>query len=88
MCSLMPKPILPQENVDQAHVLLKEFCNFFETLYGTESCTPNMHMSLHLKECILDFGQLTAFWCFAFERFNRILEDITKSWISPEKQMF
>ena len=46
------------------------------------------HMSPHLKECILDFGPLPAFWCFAFELFIGILEDINKSWISPEKQMF
>ena len=88
VCSLLYRPILSRENVDQAHILLEEFCNLFETLYGTESCTPNMHMSLHLKECVLDFGPLPAFWCFAFERYNGILEDISKSWISPEKQMF
>ncbi len=46
-------------------------------------------MSLHLKECLLYFGPLPAFWCFAFERFNGILERISKSsWVSSEKQMF
>ena len=44
-------------------------------------------MSLHLKECIINFGLLPAFRCYAFKRFNGILEDISKSWISPEKQM-
>ena len=88
ICSLLLRPILPWENVDQAHIILEEFCNLFETLHGTESCTHNMHMSLHLKECILDFGPLPAIWLFAFELFNGILEDISKSWISPEKQMF
>ena len=88
ICSLLLRLILPWDNVDQAHILLEQFCNLFETLYGTESCTPNMHMSLHFKECTLDFGSLPAFWCFAFEFFNGILEYISKSWISPEKQMF
>ena len=83
------RPILPRENIDlQAHILLEEFCNLFETLYGTESCTLNMHMFLHLKEYILEVGPLPAFSCFALEPFNGILEDISKSWISPEKQMF
>lgn len=87
-CSVLCQPIVSRHNINQAHVLLVEFCKLFETLYGIESCTPNMHMSLHLKDCLLDFGPFPAFWCFAFERFNGILEGISKSWVSPEKQMF
>ncbi len=85
---MLCQPILSRDSVEQAHILLIEFCKHFESLYGTEHCTPNMHMSLHLKECLLNFGPLPAFWCFAFERFNGILERISKSWVSPEKQMF
>ncbi len=88
VCELLCQPILSRDSVEQAHILLIEFCKHFESLYGTEYCTPNMHMSLHLKECLLDFGPLPAFWCFAFERFNGILERISKSWVSSEKQMF
>lgn len=36
----------------------------------------------------MDYGVLSAFWCFPFERMNGILEGMKKSWISPEKQMF
>jgi hypothetical protein len=32
-----------------------------------------MHLHLHLKECILDYGPLYAFWCFPFERYNGML---------------
>lgn len=35
--------------------------------------TPNIHLHCHLKDCVLDFGPLHAFWCFSFERFNGIL---------------
>jgi hypothetical protein len=87
-CTLLCQPIVSQSHVNHAHVLLVDFCKNFETLYGTECCTPNMHMSLHLRECLLDFGPFPAFWCFAFERYNGILEGISKSWVSPEKQMF
>lgn len=87
-CTLLCRPLLSPDHVNQAHILLVEFCELFETLYGVESCVPNMHMSLHLKQCLLDFGPLPAFWCFAFERFNGALEGISKSWISPERQMF
>ena len=30
-------------------------------LYGAEMCTPNMHVHLHLKQCLLDYGPLAAF---------------------------
>ena len=32
-----------------------------------------MHLHVHLKECIFDYGPVYAFWCFAFERFNGML---------------
>lgn len=47
-----------------------------------------MHMACHLKNCLLDFGPFSAFWCFPYERYNGILEGVSKSWMSPEKQMF
>ena len=47
-----------------------------------------MHMSLHLKECMQDYGPFSAFWCFPFERYNGILGRFKKSWSGPEKQMF
>ena len=45
-------------------------------------------MACHLKDCILDFGPFSSFWCFAFERYNGTLEGIKNSWINPETQMF
>jgi hypothetical protein len=44
-------------------------------------------MACHLRENLLDFGPLSAFWCFPFERYNGILEQINTSWMQPEKQM-
>lgn len=49
------------------------FCTKFEQVNGGEACTPNMHMHLHLKECLLDYGPPYAFWCYAFERYNGML---------------
>ena len=45
----------------------------FEKRYGKERVTPNMHLHLHLKQCILDYGPVYSFWLFSFERFNGIL---------------
>ena len=66
---------------------LYEFCKAYEVLYGKEKCTPNMHMQLHLSKSIQNYGPVTAFWCFPFERFNGILGSFQKHWISPEQQV-
>ena len=47
---------------------LLEFCKCFEAYYGKEYCTPNMHLHAHIKDCILDFGPVSAFLAFPFER--------------------
>ena len=33
----------------------------------------NMHLHLHLSECVRDYGPVYAFWCFPYERMNSIL---------------
>ena len=32
-----------------------------------------MHLHMHLKDCLLDYGPPYAFWCYPFERYNGIL---------------
>ena len=86
-CRLFCLPVLYVQHINRAHCLLIEFCTVFESLYGSTYCTPNMHMACHLRECILDYGPLSSFWLFAFERYNGILENFQKSWLGPEKQM-
>ncbi len=34
---------------------------------------PNHHLSVHLKECLLRFGPVHAWWAFPFERYNGII---------------
>ena len=80
-------PILTERQVNRAHSLLLQYCRAFESLYGAECCTPNMHMACHMRDCMLDYGPLSSFWCFSFERYNGTLEGVKKSWNGPEKQM-
>ena len=87
-CYVFCQPIISPDHIENGHILLTEFCKLFESLYGPECCTPNMHMACHLKDCLLDFGPFLSFWCFPYERYNGILEGVRKSWILPEKQMF
>jgi len=63
------------------------FRNKFERLYGKFPYTPNMHLSLHLKACLLDYGPVHGFWCFPFERFNGLLGSYPTNNINVEIQM-
>ena len=64
-----------KRDVDLADALFLRFCTKFESIFGGERMTPNMHLHCHLKECIVDFGPLRNFWLFSFERYNGILEN-------------
>ena len=81
-CRLLCLPVITKSQINEVVVILADFCCTYEALYGKQSCTPNIHMSLHLKQCMLDFGPLSAFWCFPFERYNGTLERFKKSWSS------
>ena len=86
-CQLLCQPIINTYQIVKSHDLLVRFCTTYEQLYGKERCTPNMHMSCHLKDIMLDYGPVHGFWCFSFERYNGVLEAMQKSWINPEKQL-
>ena len=51
-CSLLCKRTVSQTDITQAHQLLVMFCQKYVDLYGQNHCTPNMHLMLHLRECI------------------------------------
>ena len=72
-CRALLKPHITLIELEEAHQHLKLFNNTFQNLLGSEYCTPNMHMQMHFKDCVLDFGPVYAFWCYSFERFNGIL---------------
>ena len=52
---------------------MQKFCQGVQDIYGKKHCTANMHLHMHLLECIQDFGPVYNFWCFSFERYNGIL---------------
>ena len=68
------------------HLLLK-FCKSFETLYGRESVTPNIHMHCHLVDCIRNYGPIYNFWLFSFERYNGLLGNIPSNKKDIELQL-
>ena len=72
-CKLLSQPMIRISEVGSAHALLLKFCREVEKLYGKERIRPNMHMHIHLADCILDYGPVYSFWLFSFERYNGIL---------------
>ena len=72
-CTILCTRLINVRDIVTAEAFLVQFCRTYENLYGAKHCTPNMHMHLHLRDCLLDYGPVYAFWCFAFERYNGIL---------------
>lgn len=70
---LLCNQALPVADIDKINSLLFKFCKSFESIYGKNRVTPNMHMHCHLADCIVDFGPVYSFWLFSFERYNGIL---------------
>ena len=86
-CSLLCRRVISVRAVEEAHTYLVQFCRKFEHLYGEHNCTPNMHLHMHLKSCLLDYGPVYAFWCFPFERFNGKLNSYHTNKRSVEVQI-
>ena len=72
-CQILSSKIISRDHIYEAHAFLKTFCQDVENLYGEEAVTINMHLHMHLKECMFDFGPISSFWVFGFERFNGYL---------------
>ena len=85
--TLFRQYLLSVDDLTRADEKIMEFLKLFESHYGKECCTPNMHLHAHIKECILDFGPISAFLTFPFEKFNGILESFSKNWMKPEEQI-
>ena len=74
-CSILVKCTILKCSVLASDEYLVQFCKTFESVHGAQHCTINLHLHLHLKEVILDYGPVYGFWCFSFETFNGILGD-------------
>ena len=83
--------ILCKEEVTKEEVALADgllqFCHRFERIYGQEAVTPNIHMHAYLCGCIMQYGSMSSFWLYSFERYNGILGDIPTNNRSIEAQI-
>ena len=49
-------------SVDEADWDLNDFfCCGLQAYFGPEACTINIHMHLHLRQCLLDYGPIYGF---------------------------
>jgi len=53
-----------------AEDFLNKFVKEFETLYGLNFCSINVHQLLHLPDCVRKLGPLWTFSCFEYENIN------------------
>ncbi len=87
VCSLLSCRLIKQSDVNIADQYLQMFKKFeLLHMYGSKFCTPNMHLHLHLRECLLDYRPSPSFWCFSFERYNGCLSSIQTNNRSVEQQ--
>ena len=72
-CRLLCKPCLTKTDLMLADHKLLDFLKEYQRINGKLAITPNMHLHLHLKECVENYGSIYGFWLFSFERYNGIL---------------
>ena len=57
------KKFISKNDLVIAHACLLKLCKEFKLLYGEDRVTPNMHLHMHIKDCILDYGPIYSFDC-------------------------
>ena len=72
-CRLLCKPCITKTELKMADCKLLDFLKEYERINGKMAISPNMHLHLHLKECVENYGSIYGFWLFSFERYNGIL---------------
>ena len=72
-CVILCSYSIDKNDISSADLFLKQFCCMFMRIYGPDKCSFNMHLHLHLKQMLLDFGPTHTTWCYAYERFNGFL---------------
>ncbi|OAD65310.1 hypothetical protein PHYBLDRAFT_176230 [Phycomyces blakesleeanus NRRL 1555(-)] len=75
-CRYFTKPSVSEEDIEKGHKCLEEFCKGCETLYDLDLLSPSMHLHLHLRQTMIDFGPVYGYWLFSFERYNSVLKNI------------
>ncbi|XP_051176672.1 uncharacterized protein LOC127291531 [Leptopilina boulardi] len=74
-------------NIDFAHETLQLFVKDFETLYGKEFISYNVHNLLHICEDVKRFGVLDNFSAFRFENYMGTAKKMIRKGDQPLQQL-
>jgi hypothetical protein len=69
-CNLLVARFVTEDDLREAQERLRDMSINIERTYGPEYITSNIHLSLHIPECIRDYGSVYSFWLFPYERLN------------------
>src|SRR5579859_778058 len=72
-CLILTSRGLQKNELNEAFKRLLDMNKLIEQKYGQEKISLNLHLYLYICECALDYGPLSSFWYYSFERINRIL---------------
>lgn len=61
---------IPKGDINKAHKLLVLFYRLTPQLYSEDICTANIHLLIHLSDCVQNLGPLWGYSCFGFESMN------------------
>lgn len=67
---------LTAKKIDKYHTLMHRYLRTVQQLYPHAPITSVQHMSLHLSQLLKQFGPVHAWRCFAFERYNGVIQNI------------
>ncbi|OAD66761.1 hypothetical protein PHYBLDRAFT_152031 [Phycomyces blakesleeanus NRRL 1555(-)] len=62
--------------INKAHDYMQSFCQQCLVIYKPGFLTCNIHLHLHFRETINNFGPVYGYWLFGFERYNGLLKKI------------
>lgn len=68
------KPFVAERDIVNGEKLLKKFVADVDKLYGKELYKFNVHLILHIAECVRKFGPLWAPSTFCYEHYNGVLK--------------
>ena len=86
-CRLLCKPCITKTDLMLADYKLIDFLKEYEKLNGKLAISPNMHLHLHLEECVENYGSIYGFWLFSFERYNGMLGSYHTNYKTVEIQI-
>jgi hypothetical protein len=86
-CNSLISRIVKQSDLDEAHNRLINMAQLIKKYYSPNLISSNIYLSLHIRQCSLDYGPPYAYWCYSFKRMNGLLGSYLTSNRSIEPEL-